>query len=424
MAASWKKVIVSGSDAVLNKLNVGTNQVITTDPATTYLSGSFSGSFTGDGTNLKNVTATATFPTTQLDPFGDSSKVFVNDTANKYITGSQIASYIFDKVSGDIKISNTGTATIAADAVALGTNTTGNYVDSVTAANGGGVDVGGTVGEGQLASVGLKNASAFSNNAILKWDDTNNQLINTSLTDSGSIVSGNSSIQLTGTATSLTGSFSGSFYGSGIGSVSSALTLGVGLTSSGSTYNGSAAVTAAVGQGALITVGGATVSVATSSLNTNQVPIYIGNTLSGSNISDSGTTVTMEKSLWVKGNLTASGTLTYLNVQNLAVVDQFILLNSGSNVRADAGLLANYNTATTSASAFYISHVGSTSPGRWAVADAVGTHNPVTPTPDEYVVTAKIGQASTPSAAPTWGGDSYGPGNMWIMSGGDIYIYS
>ena len=420
--ATWKKVIVSGSDAVLNQLTVGTAQVITSTSA--RLTGSFTGSFTGDGSNLTGVTATAVFPTSPLTPFGDSSKVFTNDGSNKFISGSQISEYVFGKVSGDITISNAGVAQIAANSVALGTDTTGNYVDNVSAATGGGVDVTGATGEGQQASIGLKNASALSNNTILKWDDTNNQLINTSLTDNGTLISGATSIQLTGTATSLTGSFSGSFYGSGIGSVSNALSLGVGLTNSGSTYNGSQAVTVAVGAGTLITSSGTTVAVKTSNLNEYQIPFYSNGFLSGSNISDSGSTVTIEKSLWVKGNITASGTLSYLNVQNLAVVDQFILLNSGSNARSDAGLLANYVSSSASASAFFIAHPTAIVPGRWAVADAVGTANPVTPTPDEYMVTAKINQSAAPSANPTWGGNSYGMGNMWITNAGDIYIYS
>lgn len=56
--ANWKKVIVSGSQAELESLNldtqilVGSNQQITTDPGTTFLSGSFSGSFQGDGSLL------------------------------------------------------------------------------------------------------------------------------------------------------------------------------------------------------------------------------------------------------------------------------------------------------------------------------------------------------------------------------------
>jgi hypothetical protein len=58
MASEWKKLIVSGSDAELNSVyaetgvEVGTNQIISTDPAETKLSGSFTGSFAGDGSEL------------------------------------------------------------------------------------------------------------------------------------------------------------------------------------------------------------------------------------------------------------------------------------------------------------------------------------------------------------------------------------
>ena len=56
--ATWRKVIVSGSSAELlnitasaglfnTSVNVGSNQQITTNPATTFLSGSFTGSFKG-----------------------------------------------------------------------------------------------------------------------------------------------------------------------------------------------------------------------------------------------------------------------------------------------------------------------------------------------------------------------------------------
>ena len=54
--ATWKKVIVSGSDAILNQLNVGTNQQISTAQSTTFLTGSFSGSFKGDGSALTGIT--------------------------------------------------------------------------------------------------------------------------------------------------------------------------------------------------------------------------------------------------------------------------------------------------------------------------------------------------------------------------------
>jgi hypothetical protein len=55
--ATWKKVIVSGSNAILNQLNVSTNQQIGTTQAATFLTGSFNGSFTGDGAGLTGVGA-------------------------------------------------------------------------------------------------------------------------------------------------------------------------------------------------------------------------------------------------------------------------------------------------------------------------------------------------------------------------------
>jgi hypothetical protein len=56
--ATWKKVIVSGSNAILNQVTVGTNQQISTSHLTTYLSGSFSGSFQGDGSQLTGLATT------------------------------------------------------------------------------------------------------------------------------------------------------------------------------------------------------------------------------------------------------------------------------------------------------------------------------------------------------------------------------
>jgi hypothetical protein len=65
--ASWKKVIVSGSQAELAAVTasiallVGSNQQVTTLPSTTFLSGSFSGSFSGDGSGLSGLVSTLNF---------------------------------------------------------------------------------------------------------------------------------------------------------------------------------------------------------------------------------------------------------------------------------------------------------------------------------------------------------------------------
>ena len=53
-------------------------------------------------------------------------------TANRKATADNIRDYVLGGVSGDITISATGVATIAANSVVLGTDTTGDYVASIT----------------------------------------------------------------------------------------------------------------------------------------------------------------------------------------------------------------------------------------------------------------------------------------------------
>ncbi len=194
---TWKKVIVSGSAAELSQLNVGANQQITPTQATTFLSGSFTGSFTGNGAGLTGVTATAVFPTTLLTPLLSTHQVFVNDGANKYATVGQFTASAYAGVSGDITINTAGVASIAANSVALGTDTTGDYVATVTSGNG---LTGGATGEGSTPTLAVGAGTHITVNA----DDV--AVNTTTLTPaiSGSIftqVSGDISITAGGVAT-------------------------------------------------------------------------------------------------------------------------------------------------------------------------------------------------------------------------------
>jgi len=145
--AEWKKVVVSGSAAILSQVNVGANQQITTAQSTTFLTGSFTGSFTGNGAGLTGVTnATTLASLTQ---------------------GTGITAFTF----------NGSTA----------------------------------------QTVSLKNAGSLTNNLITKWDSSNGQLVNSSLTDNGTTISTTLPIQSTGATSILSGSFSGSFQGNGAG---------------------------------------------------------------------------------------------------------------------------------------------------------------------------------------------------------------
>lgn len=245
--ASWKLVIVSGSSAELaavtssNGVLIGSNQAITTSPSTTFLSGSFSGSFSGDGSDLTglvtalnvsgadgtngsvdlltqdltitggegidttvsgqtvtisgedasdtnkgiasfnatnftvssgNVTSNNLTVTAGSGLSGGGAFTLGGSTALTVDSGSLVAYYsgsIFSTVSGDITIDSAGVATIAADSVALGTDTTGDYVDSITGtANE--IEVTGGSGEGSTPQIGLPNDVTITNNLTVGGD--------------------------------------------------------------------------------------------------------------------------------------------------------------------------------------------------------------------------------------------------------------
>jgi hypothetical protein len=228
--ATWKKIIASGSAAHLSNvtasnltdtnlviagvggalqnstltltggtLALGSNSITSTG-ASSVLSGSFSGSFSGNGSGLTGVIATAIFPTTLLTPLLDTTQFYVNDGSNKYVTTNQIYTASFAKVSGDITITDGGVATISTNAVALGTDTTGNYVATITAGSGI-ASTGANTGEDIAHTISLKNASGLTNNTLVKWDSTNTQLSNSTITDDGTTVTIGGNLQVNGTTT-------------------------------------------------------------------------------------------------------------------------------------------------------------------------------------------------------------------------------
>jgi hypothetical protein len=87
--AEWKKVIVSGSAAVLSQVNVASNQQIGTTQSTTFLTGSFTGSFVGNGAGLLDVNASTVI--TNADLTGDVTSVGnVTTIASGVVTSAMI----------------------------------------------------------------------------------------------------------------------------------------------------------------------------------------------------------------------------------------------------------------------------------------------------------------------------------------------
>lgn len=159
--ATWKKIIVSGSNAELAQVTasvgvlVGSNQVIGTTQVATKLTGSFTGSFTGgftgDGTGLTGVTATPSFPTNATTNLASTDKFFVNDDPGDATSGNKKITYsnlLTDLAGTNLAVESSDSLTLATTITGLtsvtstaftgslqGTATTASYVLNAVSAS-------------------------------------------------------------------------------------------------------------------------------------------------------------------------------------------------------------------------------------------------------------------------------------------------
>ena len=465
--ASWKKVIVSGSDAILNSSTVGTNQVITVSQATTKLSGSFTGSFVGDGTGITGITATGlNIPGTVFEitnqPFvvsgsaalqkitladitsqitgsgltkasGTGNTIMLNTSSAHFITGSRV---LFT-AGGAYLGYNNSTGLFTFDSGSYGTFLAGSGLTSTN----GVLAVGAGDGISVTADAVAVNTSSahfisgvdkvvfdaanFVDSTYIDFTVTTGTSV-TAVINSGSIQNGhlaNSAVTVGTTAIPLGGSATTII---GISSLTSTNITGSAISASGTLVGGT--ITAANGITTLannitapngyIRAGSPAGAPGTPGGIEGTYGFFNGLTSTGAAAIDSAT---ITNNLTVGGDLRVNGTASFINSNNLYVKDQFILLNSGSSTLADSGLVIAYS-ASGVGSAFYLEALSGTY-GRWGIAYNVsGTATTVAH--DAYMV-AVSQSAGAPIAAPTWGGTTYGFGNMHVDSGtGDIYIYS
>lgn len=403
--ASWKKIIVSGSSANLAALSVdnltsgqvvigggsasnlsttainGTGNILATTGATgVSISGSFSGSFFGDGSGLTGITATTITANTNITDLATTDFFFVSSS-------SGLAKITYANVVTDLA----GAGLVSADggdslAVGAGTGITVNADD-----------------------VQLKNAGSLTNNVLTKWDSSNGQLVNSGLTDDGTNLGIARNTSVTGFL-SATGAITGSAV-SASGTVQGLVVSAAQSITAGSFIQAGTNITAPSGY-----ISAGSPAGAPNSVGAIQGQVGFFNTLSVTGGGSIGGNLT------VTGDLTVAGTASFTNVDNLTVKDKFILINSGSTTLADSGWVTQYNAAG-SGSAFYLEAGSTGTYGRFAMAyDVIGTSTAVSA--DEYVVSAKSA-AGAPAAAPTWGGSGNGFGNVYVnSSNGDIYMYS
>ena len=242
-------------------------------------------------------------------------------------------------LSGNVSIDGsenvTLTATVANNTVALGTDTTGNYVATVAA--GSGISVSGSGVETADVTISIDNTVAtltgsqtLTNKTISGADNTLSNIANASLTNS-------------------------TISGVSLGGTLNSLTVGTGVSlNSGTTYDGSGAKTISIGQAVgttdNVTFAGVTADAVKIGVTTaGEVDTSSGNltldSFTGTTVMDDDVNVT--GNMLIDGNLTVSGTTVTVNATNLAVEDNMIYLNNGSAVaNPDLGFAGNYNDGT------------------------------------------------------------------------------
>jgi hypothetical protein len=151
--ATWKKVIVSGSTANLANVQVdgltsgqvvigggttgnltttainGTGNIVATTNATGLVhSGSFSGSFQGNGAGLTGVTATAIFPTTAVTNVTSVDKFFISQsTGQEFITYGNL---LTDLAGTNLAVEGTDSLTLASQISVTGV--TASFLGNLT----------------------------------------------------------------------------------------------------------------------------------------------------------------------------------------------------------------------------------------------------------------------------------------------------
>jgi len=227
------------------------------------------------------------------------------------ISGS---SQVFSNISGDVLIASNGVSTIQANSVALGTDTTGNYMTDVSAGNAG-IVISHTPSEGSTATISLVSGVVSGSSQV--FSNISGDVLIAS--------NGVSTIQANSVAlgTDTTGDYVASL-GSGTG-VTIASNSGEGSSPTIAVNYGSSANTAVQGNTTLAFAG-----------TTNEISIDGGSSIT----LGSGGTVTVgladtitgnrtfSNNVTITGDLTVNGTTTTVNSNTVNIGDNLIVLNS------------------------------------------------------------------------------------------------
>lgn len=307
------------------------------------------------------------------EPTGEKGRIYFDSTNNvlKVYNGSLWQSLAtggstVDTVTLTGDVTGSGTlsvntisiaTTIAANSVALGTDTTGNYVASVGAGNY--ILVTGTPGEGWSPEFAVDATTASTVSKIVARDSSGdiyvrnvygNLLGNSSSATIAAGVATNSVALGTDTTgnyvANVTASTGVNITGTPGEGWTPVISIGQPVATSDSPTFAAITITgdAAVNGGDLTTTSTGTATL----FNTNATTLNIGGAATTIGIGAGTGNTTVNNNLIVSGNLTVSGSVTTLDTQQLIVEDNIIVLNSNVTTAPslDAGLEVERGTST------------------------------------------------------------------------------
>jgi len=286
---------------------------------------------------------------TALTALADADLFLVYDasaTANRKITAEDVADYVYAAVSGDVLIAEDGTATIQANSVALGTDTTGNYVASIT--NGSYMTGGDGGSEGAAITLAVDATALNTASKVVARDGSGNFAAGTIT----AALSGNAttaSAWATARTITLGGDLSGSVSIDGSANATLTATIAANSVALGTDTTGDYVATVA-GTSNQIAVSGSGEGAAVTVALTDDVVLVGDLTVGGNDIKSSGGTTAITLSganVTVAGNLTVSGTTTTVNSSTLSVTDPLIILGNDNNSTdaVDIGFYGLYDTS-------------------------------------------------------------------------------
>jgi phage baseplate assembly protein gpV len=157
-----------------------------------------------------------------------------------------------------------------------------------------------------------------------------------------------------------------------------------------------------------------TTALTASLFNSTATQINIGASALQMRIGNAAGTIT------IPGNLTVQGTTTSISSSVLEIADQFIVLASGSNVDVDGGIIIQ-DASDGSGHAFGYG----TPENRWVLQSSLNHLSTSFSAIDGYINTTQYGLLSAIPANPSYGGATYGYGNMYTATDtSEIYIWA